>query len=190
VFSEADLAPPEWERKAARRALLDTLAASVAIVAVGAWMGGLVALGWCVTPRATPSSALVRFDTVAVGCAATALACEIVRTLLGRGRRRALAARVRRVLAIGMALLGVWSMTGLTPSILRLRGAGAQPAVGTAGTELVALHAQAELCGTLLVVLGVLLVALHVFTLQSARDREVEDDGPAPLPPGPSGLAT
>ena len=198
VFGADDLAPPEWEVRAGRRMLADKVATTVAVTALGLWLGGLVALGVCAAPmvfRLTPypfsgnamGAAFQRFDTIAIGCGVIALGCEVVRTLLRWGERPRIAPRVRRYVAIAMALGAVYTGVRLTPSILALHRDGVRRNVGSEGAELQRLHAQAELIGKVNAPLAVLLIGLHVFTLRSGADEE--DDAVAPAAPGPAGDA-
>ncbi len=196
VFSEADLAPPEWEVRAKRKARLDRIAATVAAIALGLWGGGLVALGACAAPLVfglTPfpfsadamGAVFARFDKIAVGASIVVLGCEVLRTAVEvrKNGRGPLAARIRRYLGMVAALLAIYGATQLTPAILRLHQAGIRRGVGPDGELLETLHRRAELVGKATVPLAALLVALHVATVRSARDEE-EEEAPAPLPPG------
>jgi hypothetical protein len=200
VFGEDDLAPPEWEVRARRRARIDRAAVVVAVLALGVWAGGLVALGACAAPLVfglTPfpfsadamGAVFARFDKIAVGAAIVVLGCEVVRTIVDmkRGARPSRAARARRYLAMLAALMAVYGATQLTPGILRLHRAGVRRNVGPDGQELETLHKRAELIGKALVPLAAVLVALHVATLRSPRDEEEDENqaAAAPLPPGP-----
>lgn len=200
TFSEADLAPPEWEVRARRRSRLDRAAAFVAVLALGLWSGGLVALGACAAPMVfglTPypysadamSAAFSRFDGIAIGCAVVALAAEAVRSGLELGRatapRERLVARLRRYLGMLAAGLAIVSGTMLTPEIVRLHRAGVRRGVGPEGARLAAVHRQAETLSKGILVAAVAVIGLHVATVRSARDEEDEDEAAAPLPPGP-----
>lgn len=193
-FSASDLEPSPAERRADRRELAERVAASVAVLAAGGWVGGMVALGACAAPfvfRLTPApfsgyamgAAFARFDRIALAAAALLLGAEVVRTWATLGRARSVAARVRRLLAITMAGAAAYLALTLTPQIGALHRAGAQRGVGTDGATLDAIHARAELVGKAEVLLGVVVIGLHVFTLPRRRD---DDDEPviAPLPPG------
>ncbi|MBI4705716.1 MAG: DUF4149 domain-containing protein [Deltaproteobacteria bacterium] len=181
VFTEADLQPSPAERRSARRRLIDTSAAALAVGAVGLWVGGIVALEACVGPAVRGlvppplggrilAAALARFDDLAIACAAVALGCEVVRTAVSRRRQgnmiAALAARLRRLVAIAMAGAAVFTSLWLVPAMT----APEQAAVVARG----------------LAPLGALLVALHVFTLRARPSDDEDDEEPvAPLPPGP-----
>jgi len=195
-FTEADLAPSEAERGATRRALADRAATTVVVLAAGLWIGGLIALGACAAPfvfRLAPApfsgdamgAAFARFDQIAIGCSAAILGAEIVRTYVGRRARRGIAARARRMVAVVMAMLAAYGGLLLTPRILELHRGGAMRGVGPEGEELERVHVRAEAVGKAEVGLGILLVALHVFTVQARRpEDDDEEDVPAPLPPG------
>ncbi len=198
-FSAADLEPSDDERRADLRALADRVAAAVAVLAAGAWVGGMVALGACAAPmvfRIVPApfsgdamgAAFARFDQIALGAAVVLLGAEVARTWAAGARARTVAARVRRFAAVLIAAGAAYGGLSLTPHILALHRAGAQRGVGPDGAELDRTHKTAELVGKVETGLGALLVVLHVFTL--AAPRPGEDDGEdsytAPAPPGPS----
>jgi hypothetical protein len=195
MFSEADLAPSDDDRREARADLLDRAAASVGALSAGALVGGLFAMGACAAPmvfRVVPApasglamgGAFARFDRVAIGCACVALGAEVVRTFLARRSAPSLAARARRLVAIGLAAAATWMGTSVSPAILDLYAAGARRGVGDEGAALEAIHQKATTIGNLEALLGAALVALHVSTRRGpARDEEHVAD--APLPPGP-----
>jgi hypothetical protein len=195
-FSAADLAPSDDERRAGRLAIADRIATTVAVLATGGWIGGLVALGACAAPfvfRLTPApfsgdamgAAFARFDQIAIGASAAVLAAEIVRTWAGRGRRPGPAARLRRIVAVVMAMGAAYGGLVLTPRILELHRAGVRRGFGPEGDDLERVHVRAERVGKAEVALGALLIGLHVFTIGVRRpEDDPEDDAPAPLPPG------
>lgn len=197
VFSEADLAPGDDERRAVRRALIDRIAATVAVIALGLWAGGLIALGACAAPfvfEFTPypfsgqamGLAFRRFDGIAMTCGTIVVGCEVARTLVARRRDPQLVARIRRALAILLACGAIYGGVRLTPAILEMHSTGVRRNVGAEGAELERLHAQAELIGKATVPGALLLIVLHLFTLKSALERLAdEDEAIAPLPPGP-----
>ncbi len=196
-FSAADLEPSDDDRRAAQRALVDRIAAAVAVLAAGAWVGGMVALGACAAPlvfRIVPApfsgdamgAAFARFDQVALGSAVVLLGAEVTRTWAAGARGRTVAARVRRVAAVLMAVGAAYGGLSLTPHILELHRAGAQRGEGPAGADLDRTHHTAEAIGKAETGLGVLLVVLHVFTLATARPRDEDDAYTAPAPPGPA----
>lgn len=197
-FSEDDLAPSPDDLRAARRALADRAAAGVAALAAGVWVGGMVALGACAAPfvfRMTPApfsgdamgAAFARFDQIALGAAVLILGAEVVRTMVSGRRGRTPAARVRRALAIVMALAAGYIGLALTPRITELHRAGAVRGSSPEGQELEAVHKRAELVGKIEVAGGVALVLLHVLTISARRPEDDDDDeeAVAPLPPGP-----
>jgi Domain of unknown function (DUF4149) len=198
-FSEEDLRPSAEERQERIRTVVDRAAASIAVLGIGLWIGGLLALGACAAPfvfTLTPEpfsgyamgNAFARFDRVAVVCTATALAMEMARTWAARKRGRGAAARVRRLLAVILAAGAVYSGLALTPAINDLYRSGARRHEGEAGQELDRIHHRASTLGSIEALLGAALVALHVFTLRPPRrpeDDDDDDDEDAPLPPGP-----
>jgi uncharacterized membrane protein len=196
-FSASDLEPSDDEKRALVRANIDRVAAAVAVLAAGVWVGGMVALGACAAPavfQLTPAPhsgnamgvAFARFDKIALGAAVLVLAAEVARTWAAGGRARLVAARVRRLTAFAAAACAAYIGLALTPQINELHLSGAQRGVGPAGEVLEAVHKRAELVGKVETGLGVALVALHVFTLALRRPEEDDDHGYAePLPPGP-----
>jgi hypothetical protein len=196
-FSASDLEPSDDERRASRLALVDRVAAAVAALAAGLWVGGMVALGACAAPfvfQMTPApfsgdamgAAFARFDSIALGAAVTLLGAEVARTYASGARARLPAARVRRVLAVIMAACAAYGGLSLSPHILELHRAGARRGIGDLGEELERTHVRAETVGKVELALGAAVVLLHVLTL-STRKPEDEGDGDAvsPLPPGP-----
>jgi hypothetical protein len=189
-FTEEDLAPSEDDRRAERKLRVEKGATTIAVIAVGLWMGGLVALGACAAPfvfKLTPApfsgdamgAAFARFDSIALGAAVVALGAEVLRTWAA-GRRGGAPARVRRGLAIALAAAAAYIALGLTPRIISMHQAG----VTRGDPVLDAVHARAELVGKLELAGGLALIALHVFTLATRREDE-DDDSRGPLPPGP-----
>jgi hypothetical protein len=189
-FTEADLEPSEDDRAALRKVRIEKGATTIAVIAIGLWMGGLVALGACAAPfvfKLTPApfsgdamgAAFARFDNIALGAGVVALGAEVLRTWAA-GRRGGRAARIRRGLAIILAAAAAYVALDLTPRILALHQAG----VTRGNPELDAVHARAELVGKAELAGGLALIALHVFTLGQRREDE-DEDAPGPLPPGP-----
>ena len=196
TFSADDLAPSPADQRARRRAVLDKVVAAVATLALGGWAGGLVVVHGATVPAVmeqTPAvvggrvlaTMLMSFDQLALGCAATALGCEVVRTGLAWGRVATIAQRIRRYLAILLAAAMAYVGLVLTPQIAGLVKAGATPTAGPDSPEISRLLDQAELLGMTTIALAAGLIALHLFTLPGGGD---EDDEPAvaPLPPGPA----
>jgi hypothetical protein len=196
VFTADDLVDSSSDaaRKHGRRVWADKTAAVVAIVAWALWLGGMIALGACAAPfvfQLTPypfsgqamGAAFARFDSIAITCSVIALGAEAVRTLLSSRHRQTLAVRLRRYLAMLIALGAVYTGLRLTPAILSMHNDGVRRNVGAQGSELERIHRQAELIGKVNVPIAILVIALHVFTLRSERE---DDDGPvaAPRPPG------
>jgi hypothetical protein len=160
------------------------------------WLGGMVALGACAAPfvfQLTPypfsgqamGAAFARFDSIAIGCSVVALAGEAVRTLISSRHRQTIAVRLRRYLAMVIALGAVYTGMRLTPAILSMHNDGIRRNVGPEGGELERLHKRAELIGKANVPIAIVVIALHVFTLRTGRDDD--EFVPAPRPPGPRG---
>lgn len=195
-FTAADLEPSDDQRRAHARALVERGAAIVAVLAAGVWVGGMLALGACAAPfvfRIAPmpyaadamGAAFARFDHIALGASVLLLAAEVARTWAAGHRARSRGARVRRLAAICMATCAAYMGLALTPRINGLHRGGALRHMGDAGQELDAVHKRAELVGKVETGLGVLLVALHVFTLPLRRPEDDDDDADEPAPPGP-----
>ncbi len=193
-FSESDLLPSKEERMAGVAHWLDRSFASVAVIAVGVAIGGMLALGACAAPfvfSLTPApdngtamgAAFARFDRIALTCSMLLLAAEVVRTVVAWGTPRTMAPRLRRVFGVLFAACTAYSGLALTPTINDLHRAGVVRSEGDDGARLDAIHKRAELVGKAELAVGVILVALHVFTTRRAG----EDEGQfaAPLPPGP-----
>lgn len=197
TFTAADLEPSDDEVRAGRALLADRIAAAVAALALGVWSGGMVALGACAAPQVfdkTPypfsanamGATFAQFDTIAVGCAAVALGAEVVRTVASlRSGSRSWWPRVRRYATIVAGAAAVFVAVALTPEINRLHGEGVRRNEGPQGAQLESIHAQAELLGKLQVVLAFGLVLVHVLTVRTGTEEELEAE--APLPPGPFG---
>lgn len=178
---EDDLSPPNEVLRAERKDRWERATTCVAIVALGLWGGGWVALGACAAPAVfglTPApfsgnamgAAFARFDTIAVGCGVVALACEAVRIFTQGQGTSARAARLRRYLTILIAGSAVYGAVHLTPTILQLHHAGVRRAAGDQGAVLESLHRQAEFISKATVPITALLMGLHIFTLRSFRD--------------------
>jgi putative copper export protein len=187
-FSAKDLEPDQDEVRAARRGIVDRVGATVAVLAAGVWVGGMVALGACAAPfvfRLTPApfsgdamgAAFARFDQIALGASVVLLGAEVARTWAAGPSARSVAARVRRVSAFVMAGCAAYIGLVLSPHINELHRGGALRGVGDLGAELDRTHRTAEAVGKLETGLGVLVVVLHVLTLGPARRREDEEDG-------------
>ncbi len=157
---------------------LARLTSTIALVALTAWIGGLLTLGAIVAPivfaavpfaLAADTMALVfaRYDKLAMGAAAVVLATEAVRARTGARLTRGQVARVvTTVVLAGMAVVeGLW----ITPKIAGLHAEGAVRGVGEAGLALASAHAMAEQLGKGQALLAVLLIALHVGTVGPAR---------------------
>ena len=198
TFTEADLAPSPEERSARIRSIVDRIAASLAVLAAGTYIGGLVALGACAAPfvfRLTPApfsgdamgAAFARFDQIAIGASVVALGTEVVRTFVAARTARTITQRLRRFCAMFMAFSAGYVGLMLTPRITELHRAGVQRDGSPQGMLLDAVHHRAELFGKVGIVFAFGLVVLSIFTIRSfSPDYEAdEDEAQAPLPPGP-----
>lgn len=196
TFTEDDLRPSDDDVARARRDRADRAAATVATIAAGLIVGGMVALGACAAPmvfQLTPApfsgnamgAAFARFDRLAIGATCALLAAEVVRTFLARRSRPRVIERVRRF--SGMLLAGAVAYVGLSlsPTINELHTQGVRRGEGEAGARLEAIHARAEMVGKLQVGLGLLCIGLHIFTIRGRSEDDEDLDAPAPLPPGP-----
>jgi hypothetical protein len=194
-FSEEDLRASAEEQAAELRSRVDRVAAIVAVLATGVWIGGMIALGACAAPfvfEIVPGplsgyamgAAFARFDKIALGAAALVLAAEVARTWAAGLAGRRPAARVRRVLAIVMAMGAAYTGLTITPQINTLYHDGARRGEGDVGASLDRIHKRAEVIGKAVTAGGVALVALHILTL-GARRPDDEGDYQEPLPPGP-----
>jgi hypothetical protein len=113
------------------------------------------------------------------------LGAEVARTAVALRQVRSLAPRIRRVAAVVMALGAVYTGLRITPRINALHHDGARRGLGEAGAELERIHHSAEAIGKGITIAGVIVIALHVFTLGARKPDEDDDDAPEPLPPGP-----
>jgi hypothetical protein len=198
TFTEADLAPDPQEKWARITAAVDRVAALVAVLAGGVYIGGMVALGACAAPvvfATVPApfagdamgAAFARFDKIALGAALCALAAEVARTLAARRRGRTILSRLRRSCTLFMAVSAAYVALSLSPRINDLHRQGVQRDGTPQGQILEAVHRRAELFGKIGTGMALGLVVLSVFTLQTRRPEDEEDDeeAVAPLPPGP-----
>jgi uncharacterized membrane protein len=146
---------------------------TVALLALGLWIGGMVALGAIAAPVVfgtvpAPASAdamtivFRRFDKVAIACVVVVLAVEALLALRSTVTRvdvaRGLLAAVGCICAI---TVGVF----VSPRIEALHRGGAIRGLGADGLELESFHRFAERLGTVELAVAALLVALHVFSL-------------------------
>ncbi|MFO0756564.1 MAG: DUF4149 domain-containing protein [Byssovorax sp.] len=195
-FTEDDLRPSDEERAAALRDKIDRAAAIVAVLATGVWIGGMIALGACAAPfvfEIVPGplsgyamgSAFARFDKIALGASVLVLAAEVARTWAAGTAGRRPAARIRRILAIVMAMGAAYTGLTITPQINGLYRDGARRGDGDAGVHLDRIHKRAELIGKAVTAGGVALVTLHMLTLGARKPDDDDTEYLAPLPPGP-----
>jgi hypothetical protein len=154
--------------------------ASLALLAVGVWLGGLVALGaiaapvvFSVAPFPSNADAMTivfrRFDLVAMACGATLLASEAIRPVFRL--RFATVDHIRAALSVLAAGLAVYEGTRVSPRIAALHAAGAVRGLGAAGVELARLHDAAEACGKAQLAVLAVVVVLHVVALTARPPR-------------------
>lgn len=196
TFSESDLEPSADEKAGKRRDVIDRAAVVIAVLAAGLVVGGMLALGACAAPmvfQLTPApfsgnamgAAFARFDRIAIGASCVLLAAEVVRTYLARRERPKIADRVRRLAGVGLAGAVAFMGLSISPAINDLHAQGVRRGEGDLGARLEQIHKQAEMVGRLEAGLGLLCIALHVFTIRSRSSEEDDLEAPAPLPPGP-----
>ena len=170
-------------RKPARRSVVTTIA-TVQLLSIAVWAGGLLALGaivapivFRVVPAPTSADAMTlvfrRFDGVAITCAVIALVAEAA--FAARGGPSTRGDLARGVCLVGATVLAMAIGAWLSPGIAELHRGGAVRHVGVAGEELERLHKLAELLAK-----GELVLLLAAFGLSVAKATR-------PLPPrGPS----
>jgi Domain of unknown function (DUF4149) len=165
---------------------LEQGAAVFAVVSLGIWVGGLVALGACAAPivfHVVPAplsgdamgAVFRRFDFIAIACGVVVLACEAVRIYVASatpsGAKVPAADRARTALAVVAAAAAIYGGTQLSPQIVALHVAGAVRGFGADGGELERLHALAETVAKIEVSAGLILLALQVTTLRRVEER-------------------
>jgi len=146
------------------------VAGSLALLAAGVWLGGIVVLGAVVAPTVfgivpAPTSAdamtivFTSFDKIAMTAAAIIAVCEVVGT---RARAKSpTRIDIARLAVIGVAgalavVQGLW----LSPTIVALHRAGAVRGSGELGMKLDRFHSWSETCGKTESLLLVALVVL------------------------------
>jgi hypothetical protein len=148
----------------------------VALLAIGVWLGGLVALGaiaapvvFAIVPMPASADAMTvvfrRFDLVAMACAALLLGAEATRI---NGPPLGTIDRVRIAVGALAAALAVFEATAVSPRIAALHAGAAVRGIGAAGGELARLHDIAEAAGKAQLVL---LVIVLVFQVLAASPR-------------------
>jgi hypothetical protein len=159
---------------------------TIALLALGVWIGGMFALGaiaapvvFGTVPAPTSADAMTivfrRFDRVAIACVVVVLAVEAALALLARVRRVDLA---RGVLAAIACICAIISGVHVSPRIEALHRAGAIRGLGPDGLELESFHRLAERLGVVELAIAVLLVGAHVFSIGgiSPTDRKKKFD--------------
>jgi uncharacterized membrane protein len=152
--------------------MLAKISATVAVVAAGLWLGGMLALGALAAPVVfgtlpAPLSGDVmtpifrRFDKVALGCAVVLVLVEVVRAA---AKERIARLDVARIVAVVVAAgLVTWQALVLSPRIESLHVQGAVRGSGELGEALDAAHKLVELEARAQLFLLVVVIALHVF---------------------------
>ncbi len=170
--------------------IVRTVLVTIALVALGIWMGGMIALGPIAAPivfRMIPApmsgdamtTIFRRFDRVAVGCVAVVLMVEMALAMLpGRKISRVDVARVA-LAALG-AVLAIYVGLAVSPHIEELHRAGAIRGLGLLGTELQRTHVVAERLGQSELALAVAVMALHAFALGDGNLRPSSAGGQKP----------
>jgi uncharacterized membrane protein len=172
------------------------ITSSLALVASAAWVGGMLTLGALVAPVVftmipAPGAAdamtvvFQRFDTMALVCVAVIVASEAWRSAGAEepvGRLDLARMAVGALGAVLVLLQALW----ITPAIVALHRGGAIRGLGPDGLSLDRIHGYAETCGKAQAAFGLVLIALHVFTVRHAKAKRVraepalnEDETPA-----------
>ena len=156
------------------------VAVSLALLATGVWVGGIVVLGAIVAPTVSgivpaPTSAdamtivFVSFDKVAMTAAAIVAVAEVVRmrTMVPASPTKVDVIRLAVIGAAGVLAVvqGLW----LSPTIVALHRAGAIRGSGELGQKLERFHAWSETCGKTESLLLVALVVLLAHALMAPR---------------------
>jgi hypothetical protein len=196
TFSATDLEPSDADRRAVRRDRIDRVAATLAALAVGLVVGGMLALGACAAPFVfaivpppaagdAMGAAFSRFDQIAITLSVVLLGAEVVRTFLARREPPGTSVRVRRLAGMLFAACTAYMGLFLSPAINDLHRGGARMSVGPEGERLAIIHQRASTVGKVECVLGLLLVGLHVFTIRSRNIADDdEEDAATPGSPG------
>jgi hypothetical protein len=157
--------------------------ASVELLAMMIWAGGMLALGAIAAPIVfgmvpSPTSAdamtavFLRFDRVAMTCAAIALVAESV---LGRSGGKIERVDLVRLAVVAIAgALAITQGAWLSPRIAELHQHGAIRGLGDSGLALESAHRWSERCGKTelaLLVLAVFLVVAKARALQKPATR-------------------
>jgi hypothetical protein len=164
--------PRSFARRSAGWQWTERATASLGLLAIAVWLGGLVALGALAAPvvfsvAPWPASAdamsivFRRFDHLAMACAVLVLVAEVAGSLMRPSR----IVRLRTLVATLAAGVAAVEGTAISPRIAQLHADGAIRGVGIPGRELARLHDWAEVCGKAQVALLVALVVLHVLVL-------------------------
>jgi putative copper export protein len=157
------------------RRLVDQVATVVAVIAAGAWLGGLLVLGAIVAPVVfhtvpAPTSAdamtivFRRFDGVAMACGAVLAVAEVVRVRTSGVDRRVATRVALAAVAVAVGLvMGLW----VSPEIARLHELGAIRGLDPLGERLDAVHNWATRLGKVEAIALIGVITLHVLPKQA-----------------------
>jgi len=148
---------------------------TAAILALGTWVGGMLALGaiaapvvFGMVPAPTSADAMTvvfrTFDKLAVGCVVVALAVEAALAAM-KDRKVTRVDVARGVLTMLAAACAIVTASFVSPRIEALHRSGAIRGFGPPGEELNAIHTMAERLGKAGLVLAIAIIALHVASL-------------------------
>ena len=162
-------------------ALVRLIAGSIALLATGVWLGGIVVLGAIVAPTVfgvvpAPTSAdamtivFVSFDRIAMTAAAIVSVAEVVRFRAAASPPNRVDVARLAVIAVAGTLAviqGLW----LSPTIVALHRAGAIRGSGELGEKLERFHSWSETCGKTESLLLVALVVLLAHAMMTPSKR-------------------
>ena len=153
---------------------------SIAVLAGGVWLGGMLTLGAIAAPvvfgmLAAPSSGDVmttvfrRFDKVALSCAGIIVVAEVVRAMVRKRVGKLDVARIASVL-IATGLL-VWQAMVLSPTIEALHRGGAVRGSGEGGMQLDSVHDLAENESKVQLLFVAAIIVMHVASIAWRGER-------------------
>jgi protein-S-isoprenylcysteine O-methyltransferase Ste14 len=161
------------------RSWIAALWTTLALLALGVFIGGIIALGalaapvvFGIVPAPFSADAMTivfrRFDRVAIACVIIVLIAEAMLALRSSSR----IARARPILAIALAAFVLYVAFAVSPKIEALHHAGAIRGLGPDGLALDSIHSVAEALGKIELAIAVVLILLHAIVLTaSSPDR-------------------
>jgi hypothetical protein len=172
--------------------LVRRVTASVGLLAIAVWLGGLVALGAVAAPivfaqvswpQSADAMSMVfrRFDAIAMTCGVLVVVAEAARALTGGPFTRVDLGR--GLASVVAALAATAEGVHVSPRIAALHASGAIRGVDGPGLELARLHDLAESLGKSELALLALLVVLQVVTLSGRAAHVQRESLPATHPP-------